>query len=226
MAAIDRWLTPDTPASDFICRRLLIPNSVEFLAIVKGALLPLIYAFNFEQYGTLTPAQTASYFQDMFADFSRATDRTCRMIGEIIPYAGSTIPDPAWLDCDGTSYLRADYPALFAVVGTIYGSVDGSHFNVPDLRGRTILGVGTGSGLSTYNLGDQGGEEAHALTSAENGPHSHGYITNGVPIITAPGALPTDSSPGTAAFTASDGSGTAHNTLQPYLALNYYIVAQ
>jgi microcystin-dependent protein len=170
---MDAWLTPDTPASGFICRRLLIPNSVEFLAIVKGALLPLIYTRNFESFGTLTPAQTAAYFQDMFADFSRATDRTCRMIGELIPYAGSTLPDPNWLFCDGASLLRADYPDLFAVVGTAYGAVDGSHFNLPDMRGRTALGSGTGSGLSTRVLGDSFGEEAHTLTIAELAAHTH-----------------------------------------------------
>jgi len=151
---MDAWLTPDTPASGFICRRLLIPNSVEFLAIVKGALLPLIYASSFEEFGTLTPAQTAAYFQDMFADFSRATDRTCRLIGEIVAYAGTTLPDPNWLFCDGASLLRADYPDLFAAIGTTYGAVDGSHFTLPDMRGRTGIGVGTGSGLSTRSLGD------------------------------------------------------------------------
>jgi len=222
---LNKWLTPDTPASGFICRRLLIPNSVEFLALVKGALLPLIYSNNFEQFGTLTSDETSAYFQDMFADFSYAIDRTCRMIGEIVPFAGATSPDVSWLPCDGASVLRADYPDLFTLIGTTYGGVDGTHFNVPDLQGRVGVGVGTGSGLSTYSLGDQGGEEAHALSAAENGIHDHVYVTNGVPIVSAPGAVPTDSSPGSAATTGASGSGTAHNNIQPYLALSYFIVA-
>jgi len=225
MAATLKWLTPDTPASGFICRRLLIPNSVNFLAIVSGALLPLIYSNSFEHYGSLTPDETAAFFQDMFADFSHPSDRSCRMIGEIIPFAGSASPDPTWLFCDGSSVLRADYPDLFSVIGTTYGSVDGTHFNLPDLQGRTVLGTGTGAGLSTYNIGDLGGEETHALTAAENGTHDHLYVTNGIPIVSAPGAVPTDSSPGSAATTGTSGSGDGHNNIQPFLALSYLIVA-
>jgi len=222
---MDQWLTPDAPASGFICRRLLIPNSVEFLAIVKGAILPLIYGSNFEPFGGLTPDQTASLFQDMYADFSRAIDRTCRMIGEIVVYAGSTIPDPAWLDCDGTSVLRADYPLLFAVIGTTYGSADSSHFNVPDLRGRTMLGVGTGTGLSTYSLADQGGEESHALSASEGPAHTHTYVGNGIPVAAVPGVLPVDGVPGVPGVSGLSGNGTAHENRQPYTALNFYIVA-
>lgn len=59
--------------------------------------------------------------------------------GMIAPYGGSTAPT-GWLLCDGSSYLRASYTSLFAVLGTAYGSADGTHFNVPDLRGRNPIG--------------------------------------------------------------------------------------
>jgi len=235
---VDAWLTPDTPGAGFICRRLLIPNSVEFLAIVKGALIPLIYANNFEQYGSLTPQQTAAYFQDMFADFSRATDRTCRLIGEIVTFAGATLPDPNWLFCDGASLLRADYPDLFAVIGTTYGSVDGTHFNLPDMRGRAGIGVGTGSGLSTRALGDSIGEENHQLTVSELAAHSHtdsghthvegnatasvGAAITGVPV---PSAIPSVGVTGTGnAAISTDGGDQAHNNMQPSLVINWCIV--
>jgi len=236
---MEGWLTPSTPASGFICRRLLIPNSVEFLAIVKGALLPLIYSSNFEQFGSLTPDESAAYFQDMFADFSRATDRTCRLIGEIIPYAGSTLPDPNWLFCDGASLVRADYPDLFGVIGTTYGSVDGTHFNLPDMRGRTGIGVGTGGGLSARALGDSIGEENHQLTVTELAAHSHtdsghthvegnatasvGAAITGVPV---PSAVPSVGVTGTGnAAISTDGGDQAHNNMQPSLAINWCIVA-
>jgi microcystin-dependent protein len=222
---MDAWLTPDTPASGFICRRLLIPNSVNFLAIVKGALLPLTHDYNFEQFGTLTPAQTAEYFQAMFADFSLAVERTCRMIGEIIPFAGSASPDPAWLVCDGTSVLRADYPDLFALIGTTYGSADSTHFNLPDLQGRTVLGVGTGTGLSTYALGDTGGEETHTLVSAEMPSHTHSITVPGLPLPFAPAAVPADAPPALPSISGSAGGDGAHNNLQPFIALTYLIVA-
>lgn len=233
------WLTPDTPGAGFICRRLLIPNSVEFLAIVKGALLPLIYERNFEAFGTLTPAQTAAYFQDMYADFSRAADRTCRLIGEIVAYAGTSSPSTDWLLCDGSSLLRGDFPDLFAAIGVTYGAVDGSHFSVPDLRGRVPVGSGTGSGLSTRSLGDSFGEETHVLTVAELAAHTHtdaghthvegtataaiGAAITGVPV---PSAVPSVGVTGTGnAALSTDGADTAHNNMQPSLAIDFYIVA-
>lgn len=57
------------------------------------------------------------------------------MTGVVLPYAGSSSPS-GWLLCYGQSLLRSDYPELFANIGTTYGSVDGTHFNLPDLRGR------------------------------------------------------------------------------------------
>lgn len=44
----------------------------------------------------------------------------------------------------------------------------------PKMLGRAIALSGAGSGLTARLLGDALGEETHALTSAENGPHSHG----------------------------------------------------
>lgn len=236
---MNAWLTPDTPASGFICRRLLIPTAVEFLAIVKGALLPLTYSNNFEPFGSLTPDETAAYFQDMFADFSRASDRTCRMIGEIICYAGITSPTTDWLLCDGGSLLRADFPDLFTVIGTVYGAADSTHFSVPDLRGRSVVGVGTGSGLTARALGDSFGEETHVLTVSELAAHTHtdaghthvegtataaiGAAIVGVPV---PSAVPSIGVTGTGnAAISTDGADVAHNNIQPSLALNFFIVA-
>jgi microcystin-dependent protein len=63
-------------------------------------------------------------------------------VGAVEMYAAAAAPT-GWLLCDGTSYLRADYAALFAVIGTTYGSADGTHFNVPDFRGIFPRGAGT-----------------------------------------------------------------------------------
>ena len=64
------------------------------------------------------------------------------VVGQVVPFAMSTAPE-GWLLCDGASYLRADYDELFAVIGTSYGSVDATHFNVPDLRGIFVRGRDT-----------------------------------------------------------------------------------
>jgi len=96
------------------------------------------------------------------------------MIGEIITYAGSTNPNPSqWLLCDGASLLRATYTDLFNVIGTTYGSVDGTHFSLPDMRGRTPVGAGSGSGLTPRAIGDSFGAETVTLTTAEIPAHTH-----------------------------------------------------
>lgn len=94
-------------------------------------------------------------------------------IGSVVSYAGSAAP-AGWLLCDGSEASRTVYAALFAVVGTTYGPGNGSTtFNVPDLRGRSPMGAGTGTGLTARTLGAKLGEEGHVLTLAETPGHSH-----------------------------------------------------
>lgn len=70
--------------------------------------------------------------------------------GVIMPYAGSSTPTD-WLLCDGTAVNRTTYATLFAVISTTYGVGDGSTtFNVPDLRGRMVIGSGAGSKVATF----------------------------------------------------------------------------
>lgn len=45
-------------------------------------------------------------------------------------------PPTGWLEEDGASLVRATYPDLFAEIGTMYGAADGTHFNLPDARGK------------------------------------------------------------------------------------------
>ncbi len=60
-----------------------------------------------------------------------------------------------WLAEDGSAISRAQYPALFAAIGTTYGAGDGSTtFNLPDSRGYVDAGVG---GPLGWSLGQRGG---------------------------------------------------------------------
>jgi microcystin-dependent protein len=62
--------------------------------------------------------------------------------GSVIAYAGDPTKVPTgWLLCDGSTIQRSMYPALFAAIGTSWGSADGLSFNIPDLRGRFLRGV-------------------------------------------------------------------------------------
>lgn len=71
-----------------------------------------------------------------------------------------------WLICDGAAVSRTTYADLFAVIGTTYGSGDGSTtFNLPPMAGR----VPAGKSVSTVfdPLGTALGAESAVLTSAE-----------------------------------------------------------
>lgn len=208
-----------------MCRAIFIPDDETFIANVRGALEELTFAYNFSKQGALSPAEMAACYIDMFDRFC-FNEGPCRVIGEIINYAGSTSPDANWLPCDGASLLRADYPDLFDVIGTTYGSVDGTHFNVPDLQGRSPIGNGSGSGLTPRSLGDAGGEEDHILTIGELASHVHGTGNSAILGTSAPPPLDALGPNPFPAVTGSTGNDDPHNNMQPYLTINFLIVAK
>lgn len=75
-----------------------------------------------------------------------ATATKVGVAGEISMWPTDTAPTD-WLLCQGQSLLRADYPELFTAISTTYGSVDATHFSLPDLRVRVPVGAGTGKAL-------------------------------------------------------------------------------
>lgn len=116
--------------------------------------------------------------------------------GTVVDYAGVTAP-AGYLMCYGQTVNTADYPALFAVLGTIYGGNGTTTFGIPDARGRATAGKdnmgGTAAGRLTGAsgsvqgsvLGASGGAETHTLTVAQLAKHSHGGETGlgtGTPI--------------------------------------------
>ena len=155
--------------------------------------------------------------------FTPETPETA-LIGEIKMWSAATAPDK-WLLCDGAAISRTTYADLFTVVSTTYGVGDGTTtFNLPDLRGRAPIGAGQGSGLTDRTLGSSLGEEAHALTSAENGAHTHGIKagyadTGGGYLKYGAGNQNYTNTTGC----QSSGSGTGHNNIQPSLVVNFII---
>jgi microcystin-dependent protein len=75
-------------------------------------------------------------------------------VGSIMPFGGTVIPT-GWLACSGQAISRTDYADLFAVIGTYYGSGNGTTtFNVPDLREATPKGTGlSGKSNAHYSTG-------------------------------------------------------------------------
>ena len=115
-------------------------------------------------------------------------------VGVVLPFAGSSTPPAGWLLCNGASVLRATYPELFAVIGTTYGSVDGTHFTLPDLRDKHPAGIGTsvaaaGGGGGTHASGGSHQHEAHGQASNTTAGAAATRLTgNGLPDGTRHGA--------------------------------------
>lgn len=67
------WLTPDSAPVGYSAFLLFLPVDaggeviVEFGAILSGALLDLVNSRNFEDYGSLTPEETAEVFGIVYA---------------------------------------------------------------------------------------------------------------------------------------------------------------
>lgn len=103
-----------------------------------------------------------------------------------MPYAGATSPE-GWLLCDGTAINRTTYANLFALIGTTYGSGNGTTtFNVPDMRSRMPIGAGAGTGLTSRALAATGGAESVAIASGNLPLHQHTIAhTHGVTIASA-----------------------------------------
>lgn len=66
-------------------------------------------------------------------------------VGSVFPFAGVTAPE-GFLLCNGQEVSRLTYSKLYAVLGDIYGSGDGSTtFNLPDYREVVLVGAGASS---------------------------------------------------------------------------------
>lgn len=109
--------------------------------------------------------------------------------GVMMDYAGTTAPS-GWLMCYGQAVSRTTYAALFAVIGVAFGAGDGSTtFNLPDLRGRTRIGLDNMGGSSANRvtnaqadvMGGNAGAENHTLTITQIPAHTHSqyYVASG-----------------------------------------------
>jgi microcystin-dependent protein len=97
-------------------------------------------------------------------------------LGEICTFGFNFCP-VGYLPADGTLLPINQNQALFALLGTIYGGNGFNTFALPDLRGRSPIGVGQGPGLNPFFQGQVGGAETTLLTTANLPSHSHGATT-------------------------------------------------
>jgi len=148
-------------------------------------------------------------------DGANLTDIQGVNTGLVIPWCSTSVPD-GFLNCDGSAVSRTTYSALFAVVGTTYGSGDGSTtFNVPDLQDKVVKGkspttnLGTAVNTNTVTAaGNLSGNLAtHTLSTPELPVHSHpgGAMGGGSTESQNPGG---GANPGSTGSTGGGGSHT------------------
>jgi microcystin-dependent protein len=95
-----------------------------------------------------------------------------------------------WALCAGQLMSISQNTALFSLLGATYGGDGIRTFGLPNLQGRVPVGAGQGSGLSLYNLGDNGGVESVNLGINTMPQHSHSATQNlsvSLPAVTTTG---------------------------------------
>jgi microcystin-dependent protein len=146
-----------------------------------------------------------------------------------------------WALCNGQLLSIFQHQGLFSLLGTTYGGDGHSTFRLPDLQGRTPIGIGY-SGIEGWRLGESAGVEQCTLTEAQLPSHTHILVASDAPATLlsphnavlgqAPNPQYSDNSLGASLETSTygahgavaiAGSSVAHSNMQPYLTLNFCI---
>lgn len=163
------------------------------------------------------------------------------------PYHGGVVP-VGWLLMFGQVLSIADYPRLFAAIGSVHGGDGVTTFGIPDSRGRATIGKddmgGTpanrvttgGSGLNGAALGAVGGGENVTLTTAQEPSHTHAQnahshsfgvgtstISNAGLITKTSTTAGSNSTDGQTATNQNTGGSGAHSNIPPAIVANKII---
>lgn len=171
-------------------------------------------------------------------------------IGEIRVFSAGKIPT-GWVACNGQTMQITQNAALYALLGTNFGGDGKTTFNLPDLRGRAMIGYGTSGGVN-YQIGNKAGVETVTLTTSMIPMHIHmmqAASVNGtqplnnqddnLAIITVPTGTPATQQPINAYIPStsqpvtmhpntveSTGGSQPHENRMPLQALNVCIAVQ
>lgn len=162
-------------------------------------------------------------------------------LGQIACFGFNFAPR-GWAPLEGQILSISQNTALFALLGTMYGGNGQTTFALPDMRGRVLIGAGTGPGLTSREQGETGGTETNALTVANLPPHTHTVAplgsANDANSVSPAGKVaaskarttlytdPVNVVPMAAGVTGAAGSGVPVNNMQPYLAIKCAIAVQ
>ena len=106
--------------------------------------------------------------------FTSRAKATEPFIGELRTVGFNFCPR-GWAAAEGQLLAISSNSALFSLLGTMYGGDGRTTFALPDLRGRTVIGAGSGPGLSPRTQGAKAGVETVTLATNQMPSHSHGF---------------------------------------------------
>lgn len=161
-------------------------------------------------------------------------------IGALMPMAGKTPGGTCprgWLPADGRLLHLQSYTALYSLLGVSYGGDGQNTFGLPDLRGRTAVGVGQGPGLSQLDQGEQGGNDrttlllpnlpAHNLAATTvTATHAAPDATRTLAQAQNAGLYASGGTPVTLAQSGVAGQGQPVPTMSPYLTIIWCIATE
>lgn len=233
---------PATLSGKIIQRLIEIDEAL--IPYVNGALVWLCDREPFEETGSLTVDEAKLLFSDMLQIYFTESPAMFP-IGTIAMFATEDQPEK-WLNCVGTEISRAEYAALFAVIGTMYGAGDGTTtFNVPDFRDLSLMGYG---GSVVGSVGAVQGALEVTLDTTQVPSHNHtlndtGHTHQGAnggsfhmvggtgtknaqPFAGSTMRAEVNTSVGVTGITINNtGGGLPHSNLHPVIGANFIIYA-
>ncbi len=215
-------------------------NNIATAVTTKADLLSPVFT------GTPTaPTAATGTSTTQLATTAFATAAISPFTGAMLMWPTATAPS-GFLLCNGQTVSRSTYAALFAILGVVFGSGDGTTtFTLPDYRDRMPVGAGT-----TYSANSSGGSKdavvvshTHTGTASTEGSHAHttnfgfsndhDYFGNGVSTFTYNGGGVTQNpypysseaagSHNHSLTVASTGVSGTNANLPPYLGM-YFII--
>jgi microcystin-dependent protein len=163
--------------------------------------------------------------------------------GEIRAFAFSFAPYD-WAYCNGQQMTVQQNQVLYAIIGIQYGgNVQNQTYNLPNLRGRVPVGMGSGPGLTPRSIGQSIGTMGVTLSMTQIANHSHGVnatiqtVTTNITLTPsntavigrAAAAVPFGAYNSSSVVEMDSrtigvaGGGQAHENRQPTLAMNFCI---
>ncbi|KYG64186.1 hypothetical protein AZI87_13135 [Bdellovibrio bacteriovorus] len=140
-------------------------------------------------------------------------------VGVVLPFGGTTPPN-GYRFANGDLLNIADYPDLFAAIGTAFGGDGVSTFRLPDLRGRFLRGVDGGTGRdpdagsrSAMNTGGNAGNAVGSIQADQLRSHTHSFTVG----LSGGGTVPANGAGSYVSNTTSAAGGSETRPVNAYV---------